>query len=130
VDKADPMGLWEVSAVLRAIDTASTIPYFESLNTYASSGPQGVSAGESGEGSLNIRTGVHPENYGSPFRLTSRDIKVDYDGTPGAYGRPGVKGVEKMANAAPGDGTIAYRNGKPVVENGRCVEEMGSVCKS
>ena len=55
--------------------------------------------------------------------MTSRNISVDYDGSPGAYGGPGHKGVETLANAAPGDNTIAYRNGTPVVENGNYVSK-------
>jgi RHS repeat-associated protein len=75
---------------------------------------------------LGIRSGVTPDNYGAPatpFKMTSRNISVDYDGSPSAYGGPGHTGVETLANAAPGDNTIAYRNGKPVVENGNYVSK-------
>jgi hypothetical protein len=75
---------------------------------------------------LSIRSGVTPENHGSPatpFKITSRNISVDYDGTPGAYGGPGHSGVETLANAGPGDTTIAYKNGRPVVENGDYVSK-------
>ena len=75
---------------------------------------------------LSIRSGVTPENYGSPatpFKITSRNISVDYDGTPGAYGGPGHSGVETLANAGPGDTTIANKNGRPVLENGDYVSK-------
>jgi hypothetical protein len=75
---------------------------------------------------LTIRSGVTPENYGSPatpFRMTSKNISVDYDGTPGAYGGPSHGGVETLANAGPGDTTIAYKNGRPVVEHGDYVSK-------
>lgn len=109
-DLTDPMGL--------GLDVLRTIPPSPFGYEMDRSRLATAMAQRAFEVGLSIRTGVHAENYGSPFRITSRNIAVDYDGAPGAYGGPGIKGVETMANAAPGDRTIAYKDGKPVVENG------------
>jgi RHS repeat-associated protein len=127
LDMTDAMGLAGEATGLLQSGTHDRVwemtKWFDSSNTF-----QGTYQTWTGlqQMQLSIRSGVTPEHYGSPaspFRITSRNVSVDYDGTPGAYGGPGKKGVETLANAGPGDNTIAYKNGKPVIENGYYVSK-------
>jgi RHS repeat-associated protein len=114
VDKTDPMGWWEVTALLRAIDTASTIPYFASLNADSSFAQVAVQ-GTSGKADASVYQAIN--RFTHSLCLDGKNV------SPQEIGRAAVRDSQKAASLEARDSTYDPRNPVHRLQNERAIYE-------